>query len=138
MSPVTLPSFWHTTSTLLLLLLSSWFPLWRCPLASLPLLPADGQASYCFMTNRGHSHFIWVATGTLFHPSHPSAPVHYRGGPLLHQGGELDDSSIYHLTLALPDPAIPVLPVMGLDAQEAGRSVNLYEGSTGIKESGRL
>ncbi|SOV05650.1 uncharacterized protein UDID_18484 [Ustilago sp. UG-2017a] len=27
--------------------------------------------------------------------------------------------------------------VMGLDAQEAGRSVNSYEGSAGIKESGR-
>ena len=28
------------------------------------------------------------------------------------------------------------LHVMGLDAQEAGRSVNSYEGSAGIKESG--
>ena len=28
------------------------------------------------------------------------------------------------------------LAVMGLDAQEAGRSVDSYEGSTGIKESG--
>ncbi|SPC61954.1 uncharacterized protein UHOD_12128 [Ustilago sp. UG-2017b] len=31
-----------------------------------------------------------------------------------------------------------VLTVMGLDAQEVGRSVNSYEGSTGIKESSRL
>jgi hypothetical protein len=35
------------------------------------------------------------------------------------------------------DPTENLTAVMGLDAQEAGRSVNSYEGSAGIKESGR-
>ncbi|SPC61892.1 uncharacterized protein UHOD_11907 [Ustilago sp. UG-2017b] len=46
----------------------------------------------------------------------------------------------------LPEDSLPAylteisrkeLTVMGLDAQEAGRSVNSYEGSAGIKESGK-
>ena len=63
--------------------------------------------------------------------------------PLIHYDGGV---YIYLCAMVSTPPWPPSLQgcglsvhpcVMGLDAQEVGRSVSSYEGSTGIKESGR-
>ena len=43
-------------------------------LALFPLLPVYGETSCCFILDRGHSHFIQVASHTLLHIAHPLAP----------------------------------------------------------------
>ena len=43
----------------------------HCSSSSQLFLLVDGKSLCCFITNRGLSHFIWVATHTPLHLSHP-------------------------------------------------------------------